>query len=796
MDIPFFVYILTDEITLSDYESNHSIPVIQSIEVLQHRSLRVSREFNQYIPDYVHENRMMYEIEKQVGNVQAKTLSDYLLNGLCFLAKKYLYCVNGHLYVRKELHEEWMFIVRLCSPLLICSSFYLDEYNQAKSKKAFFFNKLVPQFAETAQRIPYMFDLENIVRMESKLRDSHIHLNGSTETDVLWWSQIGNVEKWIESFRRKYTKDVKVRQQYEQQMFSPYIFTKRLRNGKRIINKLLDNLLKDAPVFNNSCDLFHPCMPFPVLAKGAYFYLLVLHHLSVNKDEYTANEFLHLILIQNTLHKMVTHQVQQKGFSQFQMIPNNDIRWLHESQEYEKRFDQLIHDGNLYFLEYLEGRFSPKEDKRENVILIRKIIEDFDKIRKKVNRNLYSDNQKEKLLSSKCITTNTTEKEFMPRLGLIAHFIKEKDNSRPVDERHHWLRKKIQKQSLALIATQRYLKYSSDIQIVGIDAAANEMDAGPEVFAPMFRWLKRKWEDGNKDLKQTFHAGEDFVHLLSGLRMMVEAASFLDMKQGDRIGHGTAAGIDPKLWIDRVGDSVCIKKGEWLDDLLVVYNLIADTSCPYEHLRCKLPVIATEIQILSADIYGQSYGINELYESWELRKYDPQIYLKKSTSYFLDDEDCMCQIKVLLAKKKRVKELFEQYHYDMDTKEKYDSFHRIELRKGLFSAEELFQIQNLVLHNLAQRGIAIEVPITSNLSISFYHELSEHHIGRWLKGGSEKNLLIPPIVMGTDDPGIFMTNIYIEYARLMTYLKEKGYNATQQIEEVIKLNRMCNCYSF
>ena len=76
--------------------------------------------------------------------------------------------------------------------------------------------------------------------------------------------------------------------------------------------------------------------------------------------------------------------------------------------------------------------------------------------------------------------------------------------------------------------------------IVGIDAAASEFDAPPEVFAPAFRYLKR---NGFKHF--TYHAGEDFYHLLGGLRCIYEAVDFLNLSYGDRIGHATAAGISP-----------------------------------------------------------------------------------------------------------------------------------------------------------------------------------------------------------------------------------------------------------
>ncbi|MEI8618508.1 hypothetical protein P4S63_19280 [Pseudoalteromonas sp. B193] len=60
----------------------------------------------------------------------------------------------------------------------------------------------------------------------------------------------------------------------------------------------------------------------------------------------------------------------------------------------------------------------------------------------------------------------------------------------------------------------------------------------------------------------TYHAGEDYVHLLSGIRTVAEAIDFLDLKTGNRIGHGTAIGINPELWRERIGNNIVMKQGE------------------------------------------------------------------------------------------------------------------------------------------------------------------------------------------------------------------------------------------
>lgn len=51
-------------------------------------------------------------------------------------------------------------------------------------------------------------------------------------------------------------------------------------------------------------------------------------------------------------------------------------------------------------------------------------------------------------------------------------------------------------------------------------------------------------------------AGEDFKHIISGIRSIYEAITFLEMGHGDRLGHCTAIGINPALWLKRTGEKV------------------------------------------------------------------------------------------------------------------------------------------------------------------------------------------------------------------------------------------------
>ena len=86
--------------------------------------------------------------------------------------------------------------------------------------------------------------------------------------------------------------------------------------------------------------------------------------------------------------------------------------------------------------------------------------------------------------------------------------------------------------------------------------------------------------------------------------------------------------------------------------------------------------------------------------------------------------DVQFEVRAQLKEHPRACKLFHCYHYRQDVKDRYNQYINVHLRPGLFTAEELRQIQNLILDYLAKKNIALEVPITSNLCISFYRKHS------------------------------------------------------------------------
>lgn len=776
MRIPFSAFLVSDEWALIAYE--HHEPV-EARDVRRHLYM-LGREQDTYRPDYCFENDFKAEMEVAGCNDHSST-SEIIVCVLKYLAERYLTLQANRLYVKREMLEEWMEVVRVFPPLLIEAAFFVDFVDYERDEQDFYQQVLIPNFATTAIKLPYFKNLEKMVKDANGLTDLHVHINGTTETDILWWSEIWHVDKWFFCFD-KALYDYEVQMEREQLVTMPLKeFKERIRKSGRILQDLIRYLSEKSnhsSLFTSYYDFKKVSQDRPLLATGAYFYLKMLTMMKKQQlPVEIIRKFHQFVLSLGTIHKMLVQQEWQKGFRQFQMITNNGFRWLYEANNIEARIAQLNGNKDFGILHHIEGRFSPKVSLKANKILINKILKGY---------NDY------------CAKKGTAGKNV--DLRLVAHFIKQKDKF-PTGRwiRHRELRDDVRKKGYALYDWLKYSLYKDrDMPVVGIDGAANEMDAGPEVFAPTFKWLKHKWRNHNKNLQTTYHAGEDFSHLLSGLRMMVEAVFFLEMEEGDRIGHGTAAGINPELWMNRMDEKIKMKKGEWLDDLLMVFDLISDSSKRFDDLMLLLPKLHHEIEDLHKEIYGAYNSINEMIYAWKLRKYDADVFLKKQVRCDEPDFDEKERISKRLEAHKSSKELWGKYHYDEEIKKRYEAFHDVKIKDGIFTVESLCHIQSLVLDKIARKGIALETLLTSNKAISFYREIKEHHLERWLADSTSEDdgCLIPAVVIGCDDPGIFMTNIYIEYARIVTYLETKNYCYTERMHILRDLIANSEYYKF
>ena len=346
--------------------------------------------------------------------------------------------------------------------------------------------------------------------------------------------------------------------------------------------------------------------------------------------------------------------------------------------------------------------------------------------------------------------------------------------------------------------------------ITTIDVAGDENRTPPEVFAPVIKFLRRDLRKidefkfyivnrlkgnlflENHRLRLSIHVGEDFNHIVTGMRRIDESIEFYKMKEYDRIAHALAIGIDPKIWAYRNKDIVLTKQ-EALDNFVWMY-FKAIKICDKISLANRLKEeFLKNIKELCLDIYKQNYDVYDLYEAWKLREYCP-IYFDENI-----ENEFIREVKFKRDKNKleNAIKINERYQRDYEIYQKGNEV--IKLNDGnyhLFDREfEFYEaLQDYMIEKLAKRKIFIETNPTSNIYIGFFKNYKEHPIFRWLplnyedlKEGNRYNKFglrntRVKLCINTDDPMIMPTTTFNEYRVLESAAMEHS-NNLEKIEK-------------
>lgn len=535
----------------------------------------------------------------------------------------------------------------------------------------------------------------------------------------------------------------------------------------------------------------------------AQFLVRLFLALQDKKNERVSRFTHYYLLIQSLFTRVLVQQVSQNGFDQFQKITQTGIREPSETH-YTDRFYQFA-SATSGVETYIEGRFAPKSSTNKLISLLRSIDDGYHNFqhnrRGKEQPLEWNWEQRDKDSFARfagpppqqpATVHNARHQQSALELALVAHFIKKHDSRTYYGCQHYSLRRQLDKQTRHLLNAMRVAPGCH--LIVGADAAANELHTPPEVFAPVFRQLRMA---GHTNF--TFHAGEDFRHLVSGIRAVDEAVRFLELSAGCRIGHATALGIDPDLWKQRTGRPILLPKTEWLDNLVYAHHQLT-----HENMAEEADKAADHISRLSEEIYGTPHSPQTLWAAWQLRYLDPIccfVDRYRQTSFLQHDveRDLIRQERngrssnsaFALFSHYHGKDVFQRYNVRAMPKDALSNFYE-EVSPDFFSNNALHYLQDAVLRQLEKKKIAIESLLTSNVRISFYQNYSEHHILRWLNLPEKSPPPPMPIIcLGSDDPGIFATTIKNEYYHLLKIVQKhtSNGNAVDVVGSVLKQSK-------
>lgn len=418
------------------------------------------------------------------------------------------------------------------------------------------------------------------------------------------------------------------------------------------------------------------------------------------------------------------------------------------------------------------------------------------------------------------------KREYRDRFFYTIHFIKNEDDIQDykyITCRHSRKRREYIKQAFALVEfRERYP--DAAIRVRGIDAANMEIGCGPEVFAQVFRYLadhrivsEEKSKNKIPQLKRTYHVGEDFLDLVSGLRAIDEALTFLGLKCGDRLGHAMALGIDPEDWYQSKNDRILLSQQEYLDNIVWMYHWIVDCQLDnsknilnflireYEyyfqliyrnamdaevldHIRRKARDYYKDTEIEKYYYNGEyEFTIEKYYKAWELRGDNPALYeegffrknngLKSDGSSFSD-----YAVREKRAKKQNkryiqdIALLYYYYHFNADVRR--EGGRTIEVRINRMYIDCVKLLQYKLQKKIAEYGIGIETNPSSNVLIGTFKRYDKHPIINFYNKGltedAEQLNRCPQInvSINTDDAGIFGTSLENEYAYMALALEK------------------------
>ena len=257
----------------------------------------------------------------------------------------------------------------------------------------------------------------------------------------------------------------------------------------------------------------------------------------------------------------------------------------------------------------------------------------------------------------------------------------------------------------------------------GVDLCTDEAGVPIWVMAPMIRWVREAGQYAFLKLRQrglskipqlrtTIHAGEDFAHLLTGLRRLDEAVRYLGLEEGDRIGHGLALGVDPETWARRT-ERIVQTREERLLDLLWEWSCYARLEVEVNSAR--LAYLQSTIARLGNSIFEQSSTPEELsefvrylHDERELRSLGFPSRARVRTERRGSSDGERSKGKRLLEEYLRSTEVWRNGRV-LETIAWEGLEHELEALKGL---------QRALRGNLGKLGLIVEITPSSNLMVA------------------------------------------------------------------------------
>jgi len=323
----------------------------------------------------------------------------------------------------------------------------------------------------------------------------------------------------------------------------------------------------------------------------------------------------------------------------------------------------------------------------------------------------------------------------------------------------------------------------------GVDVCTDEVGIPTWVVAPLVRYVRaasaaasaaihRAYEHLVSPIRTAVHAGEDFVHLLSGMRRLGESIEYMKLGPGDRIGHGLSLGIDPERWALTMG-RMAVTREDRLFDLVWVWTWMSRGAIPSD----LSPVVEAEIREHATKMFGGEFDplgptklcelVADLHDERSLRGAGFPSGLSTKRPFGREAQERQ----LLLVRYLTSSDVFERSKEPVWVDP---------AREGRL----LGAIQEAMRRKLGSDDITVEVNPSSNLLIGHLPDLRNHPLWRLRPAPHQPQIETPMTVcIGSDDPLTFATTLPQEYQLLHDALVRDGASASQAEQWIDEVRR-------
>lgn len=752
------------------------------------------------------------------------------------LVDEFLQLRHGKVRIRSELLGAWQqgLASRVSSiPIQAAADVILGagQYVAASSNR-------MRSFASDRENAPWLRQIVPLLRPEETaiadyveregLHETHLHLNGSTYAEICWLRALRNPRAESREFVGAWTGGkhaARVRELAGQAnpSLSPRAFYQHLRTASRLrawlVGAAEGRIAPNAalPVScQRLCDAGNDEWSFglgtpppawrsePDVEEELVWMAGLVVRLRKSPSVQLTRMFHTYLLLLNEYYRLLVQSEAQYGFDQFQKFTLTELREPAE-RHYRTRFHAMHGPrSRTSTVGYLEGRFAPKDNSLKAYKLFKDILGGyFEYLRDATNLghplgSLPLSLSEVLIELDRYFERPIVQHRQIHRLALVAHFIKQAwppaQPNKAGPYRHYPLDLQLHRTAgLLLSCLARWPRLQNWIR--GIDAAANELHAPPDIFAPVFRVC---WRAGLT--RRTYHAGEDFRHLLAGIATMWEALTLLDLRDGDRIGHGTAMGIHPTLWLERMPSTLTLSRGEWMLSVLSAWQLLRDVPEAYgctQRLERELENVACEIfrRSLTSQEVARAMALRglsrrDLMQHWTG---DADLCQEPLSAHWREEVDL---VRSACWRQPQDTALLWEWLSDPGVLGRADEL--IAKEANFLDSASYIRLQQALMRQVSDRGVLIETLPSSNVRISQYHHVNEHHSLRWMRVPGYIQDGDPEIMvcLGSDDPGVFAGDLETEFYLLYAALRKAGLSDWDSLSRLSVLNERGRTYRF